>query len=82
VTVGKILKLQLLVPDEPNTLYTSVSPVPGYCKDEESRMVTTVAPSKSIASSLAADQCEVTGIVGPVLRNPWSPLNENYGMLS
>jgi hypothetical protein len=71
--VGKILKLQLLVSGEPNT---SVSSVPGYCKDEETRMV-----SASIPSSLAADQCEVSGIADAVLRGPWSPLNENYGML-
>jgi hypothetical protein len=79
VTVGKIIKVQLLVSGEPNT---SVSSVPGYCKDEEARMVSAVAPSTSIPSSLAADQCEVSGIVDAVLRGPWSPLNENYGMLS
>jgi hypothetical protein len=82
LSVGKILKLQLLVSGKPNTLYTSVSSVPGYCKDEEARMVSAVAPSTSIPSSLAADQCEVSGIWDAVFRGPWSPINGNYGMLS
>jgi hypothetical protein len=71
-----------LVSGEPNTLYTSVSSVPGYCKDEEARMVSAVAPSTSIPSSLAADQCEVSGIGDAVMRGPWSPLHEMYDMLS
>jgi hypothetical protein len=79
VTIGKIFKLQLLVSGEPNS---SVSSVPSNCKDEGAQIVSAVAPSTSIPSSLAADQCEVSGIVDAVLRGPWSPLNENYGMLS
>jgi hypothetical protein len=66
--VGKILKLQLLVSGEPNTVYTSS--VASYCKDEEARTVSEVAPSTSTPSSLAVDQCEVTGIVDAALRSP------------
>jgi hypothetical protein len=54
--------------------------MPGSCKDEEARTLSTVAPSTSIPSS--ADQHEVSGIVDAVLKGSWSPLNENYGMLS
>jgi hypothetical protein len=68
-----------LVSGEPNT---SVSSVPGNCKDEGARIVSAVAPLTSIPLSLAANQCDVSGIMDAVSRGPWSPLNENYGMLS
>jgi hypothetical protein len=65
---GKILKLQLLVSGEPNTVYTSS--MSAYCKDEEARTVSKVAPSTSTPSPLAAVQCEVTGIANAALRSP------------
>jgi hypothetical protein len=71
-----------LVSGEPNTLYTPLSSVPGHCKDEEARTVSSVAPSLPVSSPLAANHCEVSGNGDSALKGPWSALNENYGMLS
>jgi hypothetical protein len=62
---GEVLKLQLWILGEPNSLYTPVCALPG-CKGEEPQAVTRVASSTSVPTSLAVDQCEITEIVDAI----------------